>query len=273
MSLSFIDKLQQRISLVASHLCVGLDPDPDRFPVGLSPDLAGTERFLNAIIDATASQAAAFKPNIAFFDALGDGGRPLLRRVLHRIPRDIPLVLDAKVGDIGNTAARYAHAFFSDLDVDAVTLNPLMGEDAIRPFLSYQGKTVFALCLTSNSGARDLQLQTLDNGRPLYEVIADLIRGWDGGKGRCGAVVGATRGESLQRIAELLPTQPLLVPGVGSQGGDLGAVCRYLIRERSPLVLINSSRAILYAGAGTDYAAAAAQAARDTRCRIQDALE
>jgi orotidine-5'-phosphate decarboxylase len=252
MSGSYRERLAARIAAVGSHLVVGLDPQPGRLPEGV-PDAAA---FLTAIIKAVSPFAAAFKPNLAFFEAQGDAGRRMLAGLRELVPADIPLILDAKCADIGNTAEQYAAAFLDRLGMDAVTVNPYLGTDGIAPFSARSAKGVYVLCLTSNDSGGEFQQRSMADGRPLWHAVADSIRGWG-----TGAVIGATRSGDLATARGLLQGAPLLVPGVGAQGGDLGAVCRTLIAGNEAPVLVNASRAILYASPGGDFAEAAAQAA------------
>lgn len=244
-------------------LCVGLDPDPVRLPQGIDPTPDGILRFCTRIIDATAQYACAFKPQAAAFAALRaeDQLESLIAHIHHHHP-GIPVVLDAKRGDIGNTARWYAEEAFHRYQADAVTVNPYMGSDTLEPWLEHRDKGIFILCRTSNPGAGELQDLTLTSGERLYEHVATAAAQRWNQHGNCGLVVGATRPEELARVRQIVgPAMPLLVPGVGAQGGDLPAT---LAAGRTPAggLLINASRAILYAGNGSDYAEAAQQAAQ-----------
>ena len=248
----------------SSLLCVGLDPDPARMPAGV-----GSVEFLRAIIDATADLVCCYKPNAAFFEVNGEDGARELRAVIEAVPDGVPVVLDAKRGDIGNTAAFYARAAFERLGADGVTLNPYLGEDALEPFFAYEDRHSFVLCRTSNPSASDFQeLAVGDGGRPLYEHVAIRAKGWNR-RGNVGLVVGATSPTEAARIRELCPEMLLLVPGVGAQQGDLPAAVRATIDAAGGGALINASRAVLYAGeGGDDYAGAARSAAGALRDAI-----
>jgi orotidine-5'-phosphate decarboxylase len=248
-----------------SLLCVGLDPEPERFPVPWRGDASRIFDFCARIVDATKDLVCAFKPQIAHFAAhrAEDQLERLLAHV-RRVAPDVPVILDAKRGDIGSTAAQYAREAFVRYQADALTLSPFMGFDSIEPFLAYDGRGLFLLCRTSNPGGSDLQAQTLANGDRLFEHIAKLAAGPWNASGRLGLVVGATFAAEVARVRELAPTLPLLLPGIGAQGGDAAAVVAAGWRPAGPIV-VNSSRAVLYAGSGDDFAAAARTAARSTR--------
>jgi orotidine-5'-phosphate decarboxylase len=269
MTASFTLSLRDSWARSGSMLCVGLDPDPARLP----PHLAGAPdailRFCTAIVDATADLACAFKPQVAYFAAqrAEDQLEALIAHIHERHP-GVPVVLDAKRGDIGPTAEQYAREAFERYRADAVTVNPYMGFDSVEPWLEHAGRGVILLCRTSNPGGADLQ--SLDvGGERLYERVARLAAGpWNRG-GELGLVVGATVPAELARVRALAPALPLLVPGIGVQGGDVAATVA-AGRDAGGLgMMINSSRAILYAGRGEDFAQAARQAARDTRDLIE----
>lgn len=259
-----------------SLLCVGLDPEPERFPEPWRGDPARIFDFCARIVDATKDQVCAFKPQIAYFAA--QRAEDQLERLLAHIRRvapDVPVILDAKRGDIGATAEQYAREAFVRYQADAVTLSPYMGFDSIEPYLKYDGRTLFLLCRTSNPGAADLQALTLASGERLYEQVATLAAGsWSRGlaPGRLGLVVGATAPQEIARVRELAPALPLLIPGVGAQGGDAQAAVRSGWRADATVV-VNSSRAILYASASADFAQAAREAARATRETLAGALQ
>jgi orotidine-5'-phosphate decarboxylase len=251
-----------------SLLCVGLDPDPARLP----PQFAGRPdailRFCAAIVDATADLVCAFKPQIAYFAAqrAEDQLEALIAHIRDRHP-DVPIVLDAKRGDIGPTAEQYAREAFERYGADAVTVNPYMGFDSIEPFLEHPGRGVILLCRTSNAGGSDLQ--SLDvGGERLYERVARLAATDWNRDGRLGLVVGATFPGELARVRELAPDLPLLVPGIGAQGGDVAATVAAGSDAGGAGMMINSSRAILYAGTGEGFADASRQAAQQTRDQI-----
>jgi orotidine-5'-phosphate decarboxylase len=263
----FFDKLERAAQSNGSLLCVGLDPDPARMPVS---DVAAFNR---AIIEATAEFVCAYKPNLAFYEALGERGLAALRDTLAAIPPDIPVIADGKRNDIGNTAKAYARALFDELGVDAATVNPYLGGDAVEPFLEREEKAAFILCRTSNPGARDLQdlLVTAPGGgeaRPLFEMVAEMARRWNS-RGNVGLVVGATYPEELRRVRRLCPEMTFLVPGVGAQGGDVAAVMGNGLDKAGRGLIINVSRQVLYASREKDFAVAAAGAARQLRDEIE----
>ena len=264
--MGFFDKLERAAQRNGSLLCVGLDPDPAQMPV---PDVAAFNR---AIIEATAAFVCAYKPNLAFYEALGERGLAALRETLAAIPPDIPVIADGKRNDIGNTAKAYARALFDELGVDAATVNPYLGGDAVEPFLEREEKAAFILCRTSNPGARDLQdlLVTAPGGgeaRPLFEMVAEMARRWNS-RGNVGLVVGATYPEELRRVRQLCPEMTFLVPGVGAQGGDVAAVIGNGLDRAGRGLIINVSRQVLYASREKDFAVAAAAAARQLRDEI-----
>ena len=272
--MTFLDQLRSAETLHRSMLCVGLDPEPSRLPAGFARDAEGMHDFCLAIAEATADLAIAFKPQIAYFAA--HRAEPQLERLIARLrqiaPR-VPVILDAKRGDIGSTAEQYAREAFERYGADAVTLSPFMGFDSVEPYLRYPGKGAFLLCRTSNPGGDDLQNQRLASvdGQPrVYEHLARLAQGPWNLNGQLGLVVGATYPQEIERVRELAPTLPLLIPGVGAQGGDAAATVRAGWRgepsgaSRAPII-VNSSRAILYASPGADFADAARAAALATR--------
>lgn len=238
-----------------SFLCVGLDPDPDKMPASLNGDLL---RFNKAIIDATADYAIAFKPNLAFYEAQGPAGYKAFEETVRYIREHYPdqfIIADAKRGDIGNTSKAYARSFFETLDVDALTVAPYMGEDSITPFLGYEGKWVIVLALTSNKGSLDFQMIRDSEGTPLYEHVLRKTQQW-GSPDNMMFVAGATRGEMLQDVRRLVPDHFLLVPGVGAQGGSLAEVAQYAMNAQCGII-VNSSRGIIHASNGDDFAEAA----------------
>ena len=274
MTLTFIDMLRNAATQNNSMLCVGLDPEPARFPDLLRGDPRKMYDFCAAIVDATADLVCAFKPQIAYFAAHGaeDQLERLMQHLRANAPQ-VPVILDAKRGDIGSTAEQYAKEAFERYGADAVTLSPFMGFDSVAPYLQYPGKGAFLLCRTSNPGGDDLQNQRLSSveGEPLlYEHIAHLANGPWNTSGQLGLVVGATYPAEIERVRALAPTLPLLIPGVGAQGGDAAATVQAGWRgdgagATTGAVIVNSSRAILYAGEGTDFADAARAAALATR--------
>lgn len=275
--MNFLDKLLAAERSNQSLLCVGLDPEPERFPPELRnwPVEKAVVHFCRTIIEATAPYASVFKPNLAFFEVLGPAGLVALQEVVHAIPSHIPVLADAKRGDIGNTARNYATAIFETYSCDAVTVNPYLGYDAVEPFLAYPDKGVLLLCRTSNPGARDFQdlrVQEADGStRPLYEMVAERVQRWNVA-GNCGLVVGATYPQELRTIRALCPQLPLLVPGIGAQGGDLEAIVPVAVDAHGERAMISASRAILYADAGAHYAEAAANVAKTLRDQINQAM-
>lgn len=264
-TLTAADKLDLTAKTNQSLLCVGLDPDLDQIPRFL---LAGSDplvEFNRAIIEATADLVCAYKPNLAFYEAHGLYGWQALERTIALIPPEVPVILDAKRGDIGNTARKYAVALYEQLGGDAVTVNPYLGREAITPFLTYPDKMTFLLAATSNPGASEIQEAVDETGLPLYQKVARMGAELDGKPGAVGLVAGATQPEKLKKIREEAPGLWLLVPGVGTQGGDLSACLRHGLDRTGGRVLINASRSILYASTGHDFAAAARRTAKEMR--------
>ena len=264
--MNFPEKLNKAVARNNSLLCIGLDPDPDKLPASARTRENPVLYFNRQIIDATADLVCAYKPNFAFFGSLGNAGWATLKATLEHIPASIPVILDAKVGDIGSTAEHYARMFLDELGADALTVNPYMGQDAVEPFLKRREKGIFLLCLTSNKGADDFEKQQLADG-PLYQRVARKAREWSPA-GNCGLVVGATQPEAIQGIRALVPDRPLLVPGVGAQGGDLEKAVASGQNACGGGILINASRAVLYAAADANFAAAARQVADQLRQQI-----
>jgi orotidine-5'-phosphate decarboxylase len=249
-------------------ICVGLDLDPKRMPSGVSSDIKSMFSFANKIIESTADIVCAFKPNLAFFESFGADGFSLLKVIVERIPDGIPVILDAKRGDIGNTAAHYAQALYDRFRATWVTLNPYMGYDTLRPFLEYKEKGVFVLCLTSNPGSRDFQMLQCD-GKPLYRHVAEKVAYWNKDQ-TCGLVVGATQPEQLQEIRSVAGEMPLLIPGVGAQGGSLEDAARLGTDNFRRLAVINVSRSVLYASSGEDFAEKARAEVLNLNRKIND---
>ena len=267
--MNFIEKLNSAARQNQSLLCVGLDPDIERMP-----EKVGVFEFNRAIIDATSNLVCAYKPNFAFYEALGDEGLEALRNTVDYIPGNIPVIADAKRGDIGNTARAYARAIFTELNFDATTVSPYLGFDSIEPFIEYHDKGVFILCRTSNAGAADFQslLAQVDNiSRPLFEIVAMKASQWNT-HGNIGLVVGATYPDELRLVREKHPDMPLLIPGIGAQGGDLALTVRYGTDAAGEKAIINSSRQIIYASRGEDFAQAARKAALSLRNQINQNL-
>ena len=272
--MTFIDKLRNRWRDADTLLCVGLDPDPARFPEAMLGEPDPLFAFCRDIVDATAAYACAFKPQIAYFAAHNDGEAQLQRLIAHinGAHPDVPVILDAKRGDIGSTAEQYAVEAFDRFGADAVTLNPYMGRDSAQPFLQRNDRGCVFLCHTSNPGARDFQ-ELVVSGKglvtePLYQRIARTIAGEWNADGNCALVVGATFPEELKVIRGIVGDMPLLIPGIGAQGGDIEAVVRNGRTADGTGLMINSSRAILYAYSGEGFAEAAADVARETRDAI-----
>ena len=272
--LTFLDMLSAAERQNDSMLCVGLDPEPTRFPGRFKGDASKIYDFCAAIVDATADLVVAFKPQIAYFAAhRAEAQLEQLMAHMRRVAPQVPIILDAKRGDIGSTAEQYALEAFERYGADAVTLSPFMGFDSVAPYLKYAGKGAFLLCRTSNPGGDDLQNQRLASieGQPLlYEHIARLAQGPWNLNGQLGLVVGATYPAEIDRVRTVAPTLPLLIPGVGAQGGDAVATVRAGWRPGAPII-VNSSRAILYASSGDDFAAAARREAITTRDVLQAA--
>ncbi|MHB1124910.1 MAG: orotidine-5'-phosphate decarboxylase [Ramlibacter sp.] len=272
--MTFIQMLEEAQRRHRSMLCVGLDPEPARFPEAMRGDPGKIYDFCARIVDATAGLVIAFKPQIAYFAAhRAEFQLEQLMQHMRRVAPHVPVILDAKRGDIGSTAEQYAREAFERYGADAVTLSPFMGFDSIEPYLKHEGKGAFLLCRTSNKGGDDLQNQRLASvdGQPLlYEHIARLAQGPWNLNGQLGLVVGATYPTEIERVRQVAPTLPLLIPGVGAQGGDAAATVKAGWRPDGPIV-VNSSRAILYASGGADFAAAAAREANRTREALEAA--
>lgn len=267
--MTFNEKLNDILFSRKSLLCVGLDTVMEKIPASLRRQPDPLFQFNKAIIDATLPYAAAFKINTAFYEAWGLEGWRALEKTMAYLPAEVIKIADAKRGDIGNTSQSYSRAVFTSLGADAVTVNPLMGTDSTAPFLQDPQKGVFFLCLTSNPGSQDFQ--HFSDGRVrLYEKIALKVGEWNR-HGNCGLVVGATHPSELQEIRKLAPELPFLIPGIGAQGGDLENSVRFGLSAQGGGALFNSSRAILYASSGADFAAAAAAAAAATRDALNKA--
>ncbi len=262
--MSFLDRLLEQCRRQDSLLCVGLDTAVEQLPETVRAADDPVLAFNRAIVEATAPWTSVFKPNIAFYEAQGSSGLETLRKTVEMIHRQTNalVIVDAKRADIGNTSAAYARALFDLLGADAVTLNPYLGHDALEPFLSNPEHGGFVLCRTSNPGAGEFQ-DLLVGEQPLYQVVAAQVRRWNEGKNNCGLVVGATYPEELAAVRRLCPELPILVPGVGAQQGDLAQAVRAGVDTRGERILVNVSRAILYASKGSDFATAAARSARE----------
>ena len=279
--MTFLEHLQGAERRNGSLLCVGLDPEPGKFPASMKGDASKIYDFCAQIVDATADLAISFKPQIAYFAAhRAENQLEKLMAHMRRIAPHVPVILDAKRGDIGATAEQYALEAFERYGADAVTLSPFMGFDSVQPYLKHHGKGAFLLCRTSNPGGDDLQNQRLASveGQPLlYEHIAKLAQGPWNVNGQLGLVVGATYPAEIERVRSLAPTLPLLIPGVGAQGGDAVATIKAGYRQSNGAttgaVIVSSSRAILYASSGEDFAQAARQEAMRTRDLLKAAAQ
>jgi orotidine-5'-phosphate decarboxylase len=269
-------ELFEQIKKKQSYLCVGLDTDINKIPAHLRTSKDPVFEFNKAIIDATADYAVAYKPNIAFYEALGSKGWESLQKTIEYIPKENFTIADAKRGDIGNTSGLYAKAFFdkeaSGLDFDSITVAPYMGEDSVTPFLKYEGKWVILLALTSNEGSYDFQrIEEQGSGNKLFEKVIRKSQEWATPE-QLMYVVGATRADMLTEIRKLAPYHFLLVPGVGAQGGSLEEVSKYGMNRECGL-LVNSARGIIYASSGTDFATAAGSAAKELQLEMKEYLE
>jgi len=284
--MKFLDMLSAAERQNGSMLCVGLDPDPAKFPLAMKGDASKIYDFCAAIVDATADLVIAFKPQIAYFAAhRAEAQLEQLMAHMRRTAPQVPIILDAKRGDIGSTAEQYAIEAFERYGADAVTLSPFMGFDSVQPYLKYHDKGAFLLCRTSNPGGDDFQPQRLSSveGEPLlYEHIARLVQGPWNLNGQLGLVVGATYPAEIERVRSVAPTVPLLIPGVGAQGGDAIATVKAGWRcvkraneriETTAPIIVNSSRAVLYASNGDDFAQAARQEAIKTRDLLEAAKQ
>ena len=262
--MNFIEKLSNATDKHKSLLCIGLDPDPELMPKNIS-----IFEFNQAIIDATSDLVCAYKLNLAFYEAVDEGLHALKRTIKH-IPDYIPVIGDAKRGDIGNTAKAYARAIFDNLNCDATTVNPYLGFDSIEPFIQHRDRGVFILCRTSNPGALDFQslrCEAESDHRPLFELVALKAKEWNK-YGNIGLVVGATYPEELKLIRNAHPDMPLLIPGIGAQGGDLASAVRYGTDAQGEKAIINSSRQLIYASKGKDFAQVSRRIASELRDQI-----
>ena len=266
----FANRLQAATARNNSLLCVGLDPDLRRLPSHLGNDPSAIVEFNRQIVEATIDLACCYKPNLGFYMAYGVAGLDALAETCAIIDHRVPVLLDAKVGDINTTSEAYARGYFDTFDVDAVTVHPYMGFDGIEPFLKYEDRAAFILIKTSNPGSKDVQDLTLAGAesRPLYENVASQVQRWNERYGNCGLVVGATWPGELSAIRAICPDLPILIPGVGTQGGDLEAAVQAGLDVHGAGILVNSSRGIIYAGSGEDFARAARRAAMDLRDRM-----
>lgn len=264
-------ELFSQIQKKSSFLCVGLDPDLDKIPVHLKSEPDPIFSFCREMIEETAEFAVAYKPNIAFFEALGPQGWETLQKVLECMPKDVFSIADAKRGDIGNTSKLYAKAFFEKMDFDSVTVAPYMGADSVTPFLEFDEKWVILLALTSNAGSMDFQLIKDESGKPLYQAVLEKSQEW-GSPENLMYVVGATRGELIGDVRKVVPDNFFLVPGVGAQGGSLAEVAKYGMNSSCGL-LVNSSRGIIYASGEKDFGKAARNEAKKLQEEMSGLLE
>ena len=269
--MTFIESLKQRWNQSRSLLCVGLDPDINRIPESIRNSKTCFYDFCTAIVDATAQYACSFKPQIAYFASrAAESELEGIIEYIHKNYPDIPVILDAKRGDIGSTAKHYAKEAFERFQADAVTLSPYMGFDSVEPYLEYEDKGAILLCRTSNRGGNDIQMLQVD-GKPIYQRVAELASGPWNLNGQLGLVVGATYPNEIAQVRAIVGDMPLLVPGVGAQGGDINACVNAGITADRCGMMINSSRAILYASSGEDFREAAANVAKQTREAINTA--
>lgn len=264
-------ELFSQIQKKSSFLCVGLDADIQKIPSHLKTEKDPIFTFCKEIIEQTSDFAVAYKPNIAFFEALGPQGWETLQKVNELIPKDIFTIADAKRGDIGNTSKLYAKAFFEQMDFDSVTVAPYMGIDSVTPFLEFEDKWVILLALTSNAGSMDFQLTKDENGKPLYQTVLEKSQQW-GDSDNMMYVVGATRGELIGEVRKVVPEHFFLVPGVGAQGGSLSDVAKYGMNSSCGL-LVNSSRGIIYASQNKDFGKAARVEAQKLQEEMTGLLE
>lgn len=268
-NLPFNEKLDRRMIDANSLLCVGIDPNLAMLPAGVSATPESITAFCKALIDATHEYAAVYKPNLAFYTQLGRRGLDVLADVCAHIPAEIPVLLDCKVGDIGETAKAYAHSWFTEFGVDAITVNPYLGEDAVAPFLAYEGKGVIVVCKTSNHGSGDFQDLPVGSGDALFLQVASDCAEWEARyPASVGLVVGATYPEQLRQVRERVGDQQILLPGVGAQGGDIASSLDVGVDSNGRGLMLSASRSINHASSGEDFAEEAGLAARELRDEI-----
>jgi orotidine-5'-phosphate decarboxylase len=271
---AFAERIERRMSDANSLVCVGIDPVIDRLPEGFTRSIDSVVQMCQAIIEATHPFAAAFKPNLGFFAALGRPGLNALWAVRHSIPSHVPVILDCKVGDVSETARAYARGWFDEFGFDALTVSPYLGEDAVAPFLDYGDKGVIILCKTSNPGSGDLQDLTVDGEGPLYLSVADKCHEWNGRfPASVGLVVGATYPDQLRAVRSRVGNQLILLPGLGAQGGEVEASVGAGLNAQGTGLLCSSSRAIMFASGNKDFDVAAAAAAEQMRDHINAVRE
>lgn len=268
------EQLIEQIKTKKSFLCVGLDTDIKKIPQHLLQEEDPIFAFNKAVIDATAPYCVSYKPNLAFYEAFGVKGMVSFEKTIKYLKENYPnhfIIADAKRGDIGNTSAMYARTFFEEYGIDSITVAPYMGEDSVTPFLTYEGKWVILLALTSNKGSHDFQLTEDTQGEKLFEKVLRISQQW-GNEDNMMYVVGATQGKMFEDIRRVAPRHFLLVPGVGAQGGSLEEVCRYGMTDECGL-LVNSSRAIIYASDKENFAEVAAEKAKELQMQMKDILD
>lgn len=261
--MAFLERLQRRVAEGRTHLCVGLDPDLDRLPEPLPKTAEGVRQFLEGIIESTCALACVYKPNLAFYGALGTEGMAVLERTIRFAGERCPVILDGKFGDIGNTAKAYARMAFEKFGADAVTLNPYMGSDSLAPFVEREDGFAFVLGVTSNPSSSEIQKRVTGGGRPLFEAVAEELENHFPSE-NWGWVAGATQAHEMKRLRAKSPERWFLIPGVGAQGGGVEESMENSVsRSGARLAVINASRSILYASAGPDYREAAQKAAEE----------
>jgi orotidine-5'-phosphate decarboxylase len=253
--MTFTQRLSEVQQSRNSLLCIGLDVDIEKIPLHLQSSKNPVLEFNRSLIEATSDLVCAYKPNLAFYEAMGERGLSALKETLKLIPGNVVSIGDAKRGDIGNTAERYATSLFDDFGFDSVTINPYLGFDSVEPFLKNPEKGVFLLALTSNPGSKDFQRLKVGT-QPLYEKVVRTAKKWNT-KENIGLVVGATHPRELKAVRQIVPDMPLLIPGIGKQGGDLKSAVRFGCNKHGRLAIINASRSIIYASSGKDFAEAA----------------
>ncbi|UCE23605.1 MAG: orotidine-5'-phosphate decarboxylase [Candidatus Zixiibacteriota bacterium] len=264
--MSAVEKLEEIQGKNKSIICLGLDLDPRRMPTEFTKSIKGMYDFVMEIVEATKDMVCAYKPNLAFYENKGAEGISLLTSIAEHMPEEVVVILDGKRGDIGNTASFYAEAMYQKWKADWVTLSPYMGYDSMRPFLEYEDKGIFVLCLTSNTGSKDFQHLVVE-GKPLYQVVAEKVAYWNKDN-NCGLVVGATQPEHLKGLRSIAQNMPLLIPGVGAQGGSLEKAAVYGTDNFKKLAVINVCRSVLYASNGPDFA----QRAREELKKLNDTV-
>jgi orotidine-5'-phosphate decarboxylase len=250
--MKFKERISQLVKERKSLICVGLDTDLDKIPDHLKSTENPVLEFNKLIIEATSDICVAYKPNSAFFEALGSNGMEMLKATIKAVPPEVPVIVDAKRGDIGNSSRMYARAVFEYLEGDAITLSPYLGEDSLAPFFEYKDKFAFVLALTSNPSSQDFQLQSIE-GKPLYEIVAENVQKWNKND-NLGLVVGASHPDKIKEMRNISGNLPFLIPGVGAQGGDLEASARFGTDNGKSIALINVSRSVIYASDGVDFA-------------------